>query len=96
MRTALDKLLNSIDAEQKGNVYIEDFSFSYGKYEVNFMGHYWCFTYLSGHARELSEYIWKDYSEMLDFIFPETGKSMRAMLNELAEVDLKIISSQRM
>ena len=46
------------------------------------------------HAREQAEYIWSDYSEMLDFIFPETGKNMRTMLNDLSDIDLKIISSQ--
>ena len=94
MRTALDKILQAVDSEQNGNIYIEDFSFSYGEYEINFMGHYWCFVYLLGHAREQAEYIWSEYSEMLDFIFPETGKSMRTMLSELSDIDLKIICSQ--
>ena len=93
MRTALDKILKLIDEETDGKIYIEDFSFMYNDYEIVFMGHYWCFVYKLGQAREIAEYTWEDYSQMLNFTFPETNKNMQEMLSERSEIDLKVIHS---
>lgn len=95
MRTALDKALKMIDEENNKKIYIEDFSFSYKEFEIKFMGHYWCFVYQLGKAREIAEYTFDDYNQMFNFVFPETRKDMRSMLNELPEIELKIICSQR-
>jgi hypothetical protein len=90
MRTALDKLLTALTEEETKKIYCDLFEFSYNGFIIVYLGPIWCIVNSYDDESYESEYIWKDYSEMLDFVFPETKKSMREMLIELSELDIKI------
>ena len=90
MRTALDKLLTAIAEEKTKKIYCDLFEFSYNGFIIVYLGQIWCIVNSFDDECYEREYIGNNYSEMLDFVFPETQKSMREMLGELSELEIKI------
>ncbi len=89
MRSALSVLTTVIQQAEKGEVHLQDFSFTYGTTLVEYLGRYYGYAYREGEYDQY-EYGGDNFEDVLNSVIPFTNKSIRDMLSELTEFDIEI------
>jgi len=92
MNTALDKLNSAIADDVSGGRSLLSFAFSYGGYEMEYMGRYYAYVHPvnDSRARVSDEYCWNGYDEMLVAQIAQFGKTMSEVLAEIPDHDLEL------